>query len=166
MTQASGYTYLWDVDKDDNKYEDDKFSIFPRYDWGGYRMNSKCLDKMKTGLTDGKEPRLMALVKCVSPKIPNPFVEGEEFDKEQLGYLIVFIDIFTVICIFLFAEALNNAQEEYAAYFHSSTIEMTDFTIRVKRLPHHTTYGDKDDVLRAVLTAHFEEIIRDEIKLN
>ena len=46
MTQASGYTYLWDVDKDDNKYEDDKFIIFPRYDWGGYRMKSKCFDKV------------------------------------------------------------------------------------------------------------------------
>lgn len=43
---------------------------------------------------------------------------------------------------------------------------MTDFTIRVKNLPHHTLYDDKDDVLRAMLTAHFEEIIRDEIKLK
>lgn len=42
---------------------------------------------------------------------------------------------------------------------------MTDFTIRVKNLPHHNLYGDKDDILRAMLTAHFEEILRDEVKL-
>lgn len=107
----------------------------------------------------------MVLATCISPKIQNPFNEEEDFDKEQLGLLVVFIDILTVVCIFLFAEALNNTQEEYAAIFHSQTIEMTDFTIRVKNLPHHTLYGDKDDVLRAVLTAHFQEIVKDEIKL-
>lgn len=42
---------------------------------------------------------------------------------------------------------------------------MIDFTIRVKNLPHHTLYDDKDDVLRAMLTAHFEELIKDEMKL-
>lgn len=46
-----------------------------------------------------------------------------------------------------------------------NTIEMIDFTIRVKNLPHHTVYGDKDDVLRALMTAHFEDIIKDELKL-
>lgn len=38
MTQSAGYTYAWDVEKDDNKPESGKFVIFPRYDWGGYRI--------------------------------------------------------------------------------------------------------------------------------
>lgn len=42
---------------------------------------------------------------------------------------------------------------------------MTDFSIRVKNLPHHAYYGDNDEVLRAILTAHFEEIIKDELKI-
>ena len=58
---------------------------------------------------------------------------------------------------------LNDLQTQ--AELRGNTIEMTDFTIRVKNLPHHTVYGDKDDILRAMLIAHFEELIRDEVKL-
>ena len=82
-----------------------------------------------------------------------------------MGILVVFFDILTVVLIFIFAEALNNSQESYATNFTLQTIEMIDFTIRVKNLPHHTLYDDKDDVLRAMLTAHFEELIKDEMKL-
>jgi len=41
---------------------------------------------------------------------------------------------------------------------------MTDFTLRVKNLPHHKYYGDNDEALKAVLMAHFEEVIKDELK--
>lgn len=40
---------------------------------------------------------------------------------------------------------------------------MTDFTIRVKGIPHHLKYEDVDSALRAVLIAHFEHTIKDEI---
>lgn len=42
---------------------------------------------------------------------------------------------------------------------------MTDFTIRVKNLPHHKYYGDSDEVLKAILMIHFQEVIKDELKL-
>jgi hypothetical protein len=41
---------------------------------------------------------------------------------------------------------------------------MTDFTIRVKNLPHHALYNNNDDLLRAILTAHFEDVIKDEMQ--
>lgn len=45
---------------------------------------------------------MIGLATCISPKISNPFT-GTEFDKDQLGVMIVFFDIFTVIALILFA---------------------------------------------------------------
>lgn len=33
---------------------------------------------------------------------------------------------------------------------------MTDFTIRVKGIPHHKKYNDDDAALRSILISHFE----------
>ena len=41
---------------------------------------------------------------------------------------------------------------------------MTDYTIRLKNIPHHKFYEDHDDVLRSYLTAHFQQVIKDEIE--
>lgn len=64
----------------------------------------------------------------------------------------------------MFADRLNEELEDYTYKFQQETVEMTDFSIRVKNLPHHAYYGDNDNVMRAILTAHFEEIIKDELK--
>ena len=77
--------------------------------------------------------------------------------------MIVFFDIATVIAIILFTTILTQTQEEYVEMFDESTIEMTDFTLRIKNLPHHAFYNNNDELLRSILTAHFEEIIKDEI---
>ena len=39
---------------------------------------------------------------------------------------------------------------------------MNDFAIRVKKIPHQSKYDDNDEVLRAHLIQHFEQIVRDE----
>ena len=41
---------------------------------------------------------------------------------------------------------------------------MTDFSIRVKGIPHHKFYsddGDDDGTLKAVLLKHFEQVVID-----
>ena len=48
--------------------------------------------------------------------------------------------------------------------FERDTVQLTDFTIRVTNLPHHEHYGD-DGVLRAVITRHFEELVKEEVGL-
>jgi hypothetical protein len=48
--------------------------------------------------------------------------------------------------------------------YDSATIEMTDFTIRVTGIPHHSKYDQSDETLRAMLTMHFQEIVKDELK--
>lgn len=98
---------------------------------------------------------MIMIASCVSPKIQNPFDDKEYWEKDQFGVLIVFFDMVTVSLIVIFSILLNNSQEDYAHNFNMQTIEMTDFTIRVKNLPHHEKYYDNDDVLRAVVTQHF-----------
>lgn len=130
--------------------------VLDRYDWINYKINDKCYGKLKDQSKEVDDrPQLMVIAKCESPKIKNPFNEEQEYAKDQFGVLIVFFDMGTVILIIIFAETLGSSQEDYAKAFNMQTIEMTDYTIRVKNLPHHEKYFDKDDVLRAVITHHF-----------
>lgn len=99
------------------------------------------------------------------PTVHNPF-SGDEFAKDQLGVMIVFFDIFSVLALIVFAKVLISTQEDYVKAFDKATIQMTDFTIRVRNLPHHLMYDDKDDVLRAILMQHFQQIIKDEIEVK
>lgn len=129
---------------------------FNRENWLGYKLKSKCYDKLaQRSKVEKDDPQLIALATCISPKIKLPGVE-EEFEKEQLGLMIVFFDIATVLAIIAFTKILIGTQEEYADMFDQATIEMTDFTIRVKNLPHHKYYNNNDDLFRAILTSHFE----------
>jgi hypothetical protein len=45
---------------------------------------------------------------------------------------------------------------------------MTDFSIRVKGIPHHKFYsdvdGDDDGILKAILLKHFEQVVKDQIQ--
>lgn len=108
---------------------------------------------------------MMALATCISPKIENPFT-GNEWNKDNLGVFVVFFDIFSVIAMIIFAKLLIMTQKEYALDFDLATISMTDFTIRVQNLPHHLHYGNDDHYLRGILTAHFQDIIKDESRLQ
>jgi len=74
-------------------------------------------------------------------------------------------DILSVLSVILFTWILIETQEDFVDRFNNQTIQMTDFTIRVKNLPHHKYYGDNDEALKAVLMAHFSEVIKDELKL-
>lgn len=106
----------------------------------------------------------MALASCISPEIKNPFT-GTELNKDSLGVFIVFFDIASVIAMILFTKALISNQEDYVSEFDQATIEMTDFTLRVQNIPNHLLYGNKDELLRAMLTVHFEEILKEEIEM-
>lgn len=129
--------------------------FFKPQNWLGYQIKSKCYDTMKAESVLKKEtPQMLALASCISPKIENPFT-GNEWTKDKLGVLIVFFDIATVVAIILFTKALISTQEDYVHAFDLATIQMTDFTVRVQNLPHNLMYGNKDDILRAMLTAHF-----------
>jgi len=82
--------------------------------------------------------------------------------KQDLGWIVVFVDLVIIITFLTFTNILEKSQKTYVKSFKDDTIEMTDFTIRVKPMPHDAKYGDTDATLRAFLMAHFEAIIKDE----
>jgi len=83
------------------------------------------------------------------------------FEKTSLGYIVVIVDFFVIIIFLLFTNLLEKSQRNYVRKFYNDTLELTDFTIRVRPMPHDAKYGDSESVLRAFLTTHFREIIKD-----
>jgi len=107
-------------------------------------------------------PRMTYLANCVASKFKDPF-SGREYTKETLGVFVVLFDIASVVALLIFTSVLIDTQEEYAQTFDAATIEMSDYTMRVKNLPHHNKYHNNDEALRAALIAHFEQVVKDEI---
>ena len=78
--------------------------------------------------------------------------------------MIVLVDMIVVVCFLIFIWIMEDSQEAYANQFKDESIEMNDFSIRVKGMPHDNQYGCEDSILRAYLIHHFESIIKDEIQ--
>jgi hypothetical protein len=102
----------------------------------------------------------MLIAKCTTHSIKNPLTGGE-ISKEEVGTLVVFIDMIIVICFLLFLEVAENGQNDFVTKFKDDTIEMDDFSIRVKHLPKDSLYGNEPNHLKAYLMEHFEAIIKD-----
>lgn len=61
---------------------------------------------------------------------------------------------------------IEYSQGVYAKSYKDHAIEMSDFTIRVKNIPHHDQYGKDDEILRGHLMEHFQKIIQDQVRKN
>ena len=65
----------------------------------------------------------------------NPFT-GEEVSKDSMSSLVVGIDMFVIVCTVIFIQILEYSQKQFVHKYKDQTIEMTDFTVIVKNLPH------------------------------
>lgn len=63
----------------------------------------------------------------------------------------------------LFITWIETSQKAFTKQFKDSVIDMADFTIRVKKIPHEKQYGKSDDILRGLIIEHFENIIKDKM---
>lgn len=108
------------------------------------------------------EPRLMLVTDCVLADIINPF-SNEPLQKAEMAKIIVWIDMVVVISFLIFIWFMEESQEAYAHQFKEESIEMNDFSIRVKGMPLDHQYGYGENNLRAFLTQHLEGVIRDEM---
>lgn len=108
------------------------------------------------------EPRLMLVTDCVMNDIINPF-SGEPLQKTEMANVIVWIDMVVVVSFLIFIWVMEDSQEAYAQQFKEESIEMNDFSIRVKGMPLDHQYGNDENNLRAFLTHHLENVIRDEM---
>jgi len=109
------------------------------------------------------EPSFMIIADCILDDIENPFT-GENINKGDLGIIIVLTDFVVVIFTMLFITWIETSQKAFTKQFKDSVIDMADFTIRVKKIPHHKQYGESDDILRGLLIEHFEKVIRDKME--
>ena len=111
------------------------------------------------------QPILMLVAECTDQELADPF-SGKPLSKQVLGQAVVAIDVIVIICFIIFIQIMESAQEKITHKFKDQTIEMTDFTVRVKNLPEDIKYGGNIDHLRAYLIHHFERIIKDQMKLR
>jgi len=111
--------------------------------------------EVSTADSNTPEPQMVIVAECISDTIINPYNKSQKFPKSSLGLVVVFIDFLVIISFLVFTWILQSSQEAYVKQFRNDTLEMTDFAIRVKRIPHDKKYGDDDEILRAFLTAHF-----------
>ena len=100
----------------------------------------------------------MMVAECVITDFINP-ITGDVMTKEDLGFMVVTIDLLVVVCVVLFVMALDMSQREYVDMFKDQTILMSDFTLQVKDLPLDDYYGGNEEILRSYLYHHFETIL-------
>ena len=110
-----------------------------------------------------KEPVFLIIADCILDDIANPLT-GEPIGKGDLGFIIVITDFAVVIFTMLFITWIETSQKAFTKQYKDSVIDMADFTIRVKKIPHQKQYNDSDDILRGLLIEHFENIIKDKMK--
>ena len=83
------------------------------------------------------------------------------------------VDIISILILILFTWGLEHGQQLYLNSFNIKTVEMMDFAILVKNLPDERLYGDnknnwdrRDDILKALLSKHFEHVIKQQILIQ
>jgi hypothetical protein len=84
---------------------------------------------------------------------------GARMSKDNFGIFIVVVDLLVIMVIVCFIYLLDVSQNKYIEEFNRQTIKMSDFTIRVKNLPSEAEFGGKEEILKAELWAHFEELL-------
>ena len=84
---------------------------------------------------------------------------GARMSKDSFGIFIVVLDLLVIMVIVCFIYLLDVSQNKYIEEFNKQTIKMSDFTIRVKNLPGEAEFGGKEEILKAELWAHFEELL-------
>ena len=130
-----------------------------------WEISQSCVDELKDRFTqsDGTvseinrkpfEPRVFVVAECVSDTIYDPFTDTE-IPKSELSYIVVLIDFLSVLIVLIYTWWLESSQRAYVQVYKQNAIEMEDFALRIKGIPHQTKYGNNDEVLRAVLITHF-----------
>lgn len=94
------------------------------------------------------EPIVIARASCKSSLVKIPFSE-EMVSKDQLGSMVVLIDIVAVISMLLFVCILDMRQEEFINAFKESTIQMDDYSLKIKNFPNDEEFLNEEYLLKA-----------------
>lgn len=107
------------------------------------------------------EPVFLAQAVCISDQITIPYT-SYTLAKSSFGLFVVVIDFAVILTIIIFIYIVEARQQDFIKAFKSNTIQMNDFTIRVKNLPRDEIYGGKEEILRAMLWDHFTKLLLEE----
>jgi hypothetical protein len=105
------------------------------------------------------KPKLMIIAVCEDYEIQLPWLNSP-ISKQDLGWIIVIIDIFVIIALIMFIYFLENGQNNYVEMYNEFTLEMTDFSLKIEGIPDERLYSDnnikfRDEALRALIIVHF-----------
>lgn len=125
-----------------------------------WKFSEQCNNQIESQIELGNLPYLIIVAECISSVIINPFT-GQDYSKEQLGFLVAIIDIMVILSSIVFVSLLEKSQDEYIEKHKNQTIEMTDFAISIKNLPYDYMYGNDEEMLKNELRKHFEQVIKD-----
>ena len=75
----------------------------------------------------------------------------------------MFNEMVVFIIFVMFINWLEGSQLRYIEQFKAETIEMDDFTIRVKSLPNDYMIGHEPSDLKILMQYHFERVIQAQI---
>ena len=98
-------------------------------------------DSPGTYLADNKvpEPEIMILAVCEMLEINDPFSDST-INKSDLGLIVVFVDVFVIIFVLAFTWTLEIGQENFVRIFDKGTIQMQDFSLKIKKMPDEKIY--------------------------
>jgi hypothetical protein len=85
------------------------------------------------------EPEIMIMAVCEMLEINDPF-SGKSINKSDFGLIIVFVDVVVIIFVLGFTWTLEIGQENFVRIFDRGTIEMQDFSLRIKKMPDELIY--------------------------
>ena len=81
----------------------------------------------------------MIMAVCEMLEIKDPFSDAT-INKSDLGLIVVFVDVLVIIFVLAFTWTLEIGQENFVKIFDEGTIEMQDFSLRIKRMPDEKIY--------------------------
>ena len=103
---------------------------------------------------------MLVLTTCNSETIKMFDSDAWTMQRNDLGYVLVIIDIIVILSFTVFVKILRIRIKQYIADYKTQTIEMSDFTLRIVGLPTDTKYGDNEHILRAKIWQHMIKVVQ------
>ena len=104
------------------------------------------------------EPVFLAQATCDPGDLNVPLL-NIPIPKDVFGIYLVLVDFLGVFLIICFIYVLDLRQREYIKQYKAQTMEMSDYTIRVKNLPNDLEYDGREEILQAHLWRHFASML-------
>ena len=115
-------------------------------------------DPKTTDTAQLPEPVFLAQATCDPGNLNVPLL-NIPIPKDVFGICLVLVDFLVIVLIICFIYVLDLRQRQYIKQYKNQTMEMSDYTVRVKNLPNDFEYDGREEILQAHLWSHFTSIL-------